>query len=186
MNNSARLHAIYTKETKTKMMDRFQYSNVQEIPSLSKIVINMGLGAEALDNANNLTNAVNQLTAIAGQTPVVVKAKRSVAGFKLREGSPIGTFVTLRGTRMWEFLDRLVTFSLPQVRDFRGLSPRGFDGMGNYNFGIEEQVIFPEVNVDKVDKFRGMNITIVTTAKTDEESLELLKLLGMPFRKSGK
>lgn len=181
MKNPTRLQSIYKKEIKQKMMDLFNYNNVHKIPSLTKIVINMGLGAEAIDNANNLTNAVSQLTAIAGQQPVVVKAKKSVAGFKLREGNPIGTFVSLRGARMWEFLDRLVTFALPQVRDFSGLSAKGFDGMGNYNFGIEEQVIFPEVNVDKVDKFRGMNITIVTTAKTDEEALELLKLLGMPL-----
>lgn len=180
-----RLEKMYKEELHDKMTKRFEYENVNRIPRITKIVINMGLGKEAMDNANNLKNALEQLTAITGQMPVTAKAKKSIAGFRLREGTPIGLFVTLRKDRMWEFLDRLITFSIPQVRDFRGLSPSGFDGRGNYNFGVEEQAIFPEINVDNIDKFRGMNITIVTTAPTDEEGLELLKLLGMPFRQSG-
>ncbi|MCK4506265.1 MAG: 50S ribosomal protein L5 [Candidatus Aegiribacteria sp.] len=177
---------MYRDELRDKMMKRFEYENVNRIPRVSKIVLNMGLGKEAMDNANNLKNATEQLATISGQMPVVAKAKKSIAGFRLREGTPIGVFVTLRKDKMWEFLDRLITFSIPQVRDFRGLSPRGFDGRGNYNFGIEEQAIFPEINVDSIDKFRGMNITIVTTAPTDEEGLELLKFLGMPFIRTGR
>jgi large subunit ribosomal protein L5 len=179
-----RLEKVYEDELRNRMKERFDYDNIHRIPRILKVVVNMGLGREAMENANNLKNATEQLATITGQMPVVSKAKKSVAGFRLREGTPIGTFVTLRGDRMWEFLDRLITFSIPQVRDFRGLSPRGFDGRGNYNFGVEEQAIFPEINVDSIDKFRGMNITIVTSADTDEEALELLKLLGMPFRKS--
>ncbi len=184
MRNLPRLEKIYQEELRDKLKKRFQYNNVHRIPRVRKVVVNMGLGREAMDNANNLKNAVEQLATITGQMPVISKAKRSVAGFRLREGTPIGTFVTLRGEKMWEFLDRLITFSIPQVRDFRGLSPRGFDGHGNYNFGVEEQAIFPEISVDNIDKFRGMNITIVTSAPTDEEGLELLKLIGMPFRKN--
>jgi len=179
-----RLEKIYEEELKGKMQERFEYDNINRIPRIEKVVVNMGLGREAMENANNLKNATEQLATITGQMPVVSRAKKSVAGFRLREGTPIGTFVTLRSDRMWEFLDRLITFSIPQVRDFRGLSPRGFDGRGNYNFGVEEQAIFPEINVDSIDKFRGMNITIVTSAHTDEEALELLRLIGMPFRKS--
>lgn len=186
MRTLPRLEAIYRDELREKMMKRFDYENVNRIPRITKVVLNMGLGKEAMDNANNLKNAAEQLTAITGQMPVMTKAKKSVAGFRLRENTPIGVFVTLRRDRMWEFLDRLITFSIPQVRDFRGLSPKGFDGRGNYNFGVEEQAIFPEINVDSIDKFRGMNITIVTTAPTDEEGLELLTLLGMPFRRSGR
>ncbi|OPL20131.1 MAG: 50S ribosomal protein L5 [Candidatus Aegiribacteria sp. MLS_C] len=179
-----RLEKVYHEELREKMRERFDYDNIHRIPRILKVVVNMGLGREAMENANNLKNATDQLATITGQMPVVSKARKSVAGFRLRQGTPIGTFVTLRGSRMWEFLDRLITFSLPQVRDFRGLSPRGFDGRGNYNFGVEEQAIFPEINVDSIDKFRGMNITIVTSAETDEEAMELMKLLGMPFRKS--
>ncbi len=186
MRTLPRLEKLYVDELRDKMKKRFEYDNVNRIPRLKKIVINMGLGREAMDNANNMKNATQQLATITGQMPVIAKAKKSVAGFRLREGTPIGTFVTLRNDRMWEFLDRLVTFSIPQVRDFRGLSPRGFDGHGNYNFGVEEQAIFPEINVDSIDKFRGMNITIVTDASTDEEGLELLKLIGMPFRTSSR
>lgn len=186
MRTLPRLEKIYRDELMDKMMKRFEYENVNRIPRVSKVVINMGLGKEAMDNANNLKNATEQLATITGQMPVVTKAKKSIAGFRLREGTPIGVFITLRKERMWEFLDRLITFSIPQVRDFRGLSPRGFDGRGNYNFGIEEQAIFPEINVDSIDKFRGMNITIVTTAPTDEEGLELLKFLGMPFIRTGR
>ncbi len=184
MRTLPRLEKVYEDELRNRMRERFDYDNIHRIPRILKVVVNMGLGREAMENANNLKNATEQLATITGQMPVVSKAKKSVAGFRLREGTPIGTFVTLRGDRMWEFLDRLITFSIPQVRDFRGLSPRGFDGRGNYNFGVEEQAIFPEINVDSIDKFRGMNITIVTSADTDEEALELLKLLGMPFRKS--
>ncbi len=186
MRTLPRLEKLYRDELKDKMMKHFEYENVNRIPRVSKIVLNMGLGKEAMDNANNLKNATEQLATITGQMPVVSKAKKSIAGFRLREGTPIGVFITLRKDRMWEFLDRLITFSIPQVRDFRGLSPRGFDGRGNYNFGIEEQAIFPEINVDSIDKFRGMNITIVTTAPTDEEGLELLKYLGMPFIRTGR
>ncbi len=157
-----------------------------EIQNITKLVLNMGLGKEAIDNANNVTNAQGQMEAIAGQKCVISKARVSVATFRLREEMPIGVFTTLRGDRMWEFLDRLINFSLPQVRDFRGLSPKGFDGRGNYNFGIVEQAIFPEIDVDKIDKFRGMNLTIVTTAKNDEEGFELIKLFGMPFRRTGR
>ena len=186
MRTLPRLEKMYRDELRDKMMKRFDYENVNRIPRVSKIVLNMGLGKEAMDNANNLKNATEQLATITGQMPVVSKAKKSIAGFRLREGTPIGVFITLRRDRMWEFLDRLITFSIPQVRDFRGLSPRGFDGRGNYNFGIEEQAIFPEINVDSIDKFRGMNIAIVTTAPTDEEGLELLKFLGMPFIRTGR
>jgi large subunit ribosomal protein L5 len=181
-----RLQSIYRNEIKGKLQESFSYANPMQIPGITKVVLNMGLGKEAMDNANNVTNAQSQLEAISGQKCVVAKARLSIAGFRLREGMPIGVFTTLRGDRMWEFLDRLINFSLPRVRDFRGLSPKAFDGRGNYNFGIEEQAIFPEIDVDKIDKFRGMNITIVTTASTDEEGHELIKLLGMPFRRSGR
>ncbi len=181
-----RLQSIYRDEIRGKMQEKFQYRNPMQIPGFVKVVLNMGLGKEAMDNANNVTNAQKQLETISGQKCVVARARRSVAGFRLREEMPIGVHTTLRGARMWEFLDRLINFSLPQVRDFRGLSPKGFDGRGNYNFGIEEQAIFPEIEVDKIDKFRGMNITIVTTAETDEEGLELIRFLGMPFRRSGR
>ncbi len=185
-NTMPRLKQIYRQEVRGKMLEKFEYSNPMQIPGLTKIVVNMGLGKEAMDNANNITNAQAQMEAITGQKSVVAKARRSVAGFRLREGMPIGVFTTLRGNLMWEYLDRLINFALPQVRDFRGLPSKGFDGRGNYNFGVEEQAIFPEIDVDKIDKFRGMNITIVTTARNDEEGLELLSLLGMPFRRSGR
>jgi len=181
-----RLQEIYRNEIRGKLQERFNYANPMEIPNITKVVLNMGLGKEAIDNANNVTNAQGQMEAIAGQKCVISKARVSVATFRLREEMPIGVFTTLRGDRMWEFLDRLINFSLPQVRDFRGLSPKGFDGRGNYNFGIVEQAIFPEIDVDKIDKFRGMNLTIVTTAKNDEEGFELIKLFGMPFRRTGR
>jgi len=185
-NTMPRLKQIYRQEDRGKMLEKFNYANAMQTPGLTKIVVNMGLGKEAMDNANNVTSAQSQMEAITGQKSVVAKAKKSVAGFRLREGMPIGVFTTLRGDRMWEYLDRLINFALPQVRDFRGLPSKGFDGRGNYNFGVEEQAIFPEIDVDKIDKFRGMNITIVTTARNDEEGLELLSLLGMPFRRSGR
>lgn len=181
-----RLHEMYRDEVRKNMQERFNYVNPMQIPGLTKVVLNMGLGKEAMDNANNVTNAQAQMELISGQKCVVANSRVSIAGFRLREGMPIGVFTTLRGDRMWEFLDRLINFSLPRVRDFRGLSPKAFDGRGNYNFGINEQAIFPEIDVDKIDKFRGMNITIVTTAKTDEEGFELIKFFGMPFRRSGK
>jgi large subunit ribosomal protein L5 len=164
------------------MIEKFNYSSVMQAPKLDKIVINMGVG-DAVSNAKNLENAVEELTLIAGQKPVITTAKKSIAGFRLREDMPIGTKVTLRGERMYEFFDKLVSVSLPRVRDFRGISNRSFDGRGNYTLGIREQLIFPEIDFDKVSKVRGMDIVIVTTAESDEESLELLTQLGMPFQK---
>jgi len=164
------------------MIKKFGYKNVMQVPRLEKIVINMGVG-EARDNAKVLESAVKDLTEIAGQKPVITKAKKSVANFKLREGMSIGCKVTLRGERMYEFADRLINLALPRVRDFRGVSADSFDGRGNYALGIKEQIIFPEIEYDKVDKVRGMDVIFVTTAKTDEEARELLRLFGMPFRK---
>ena len=162
------------------MMDKFNYKNVMEIPKIEKVVINMGIG-EAVANSKALDSAVADLTLIAGQRPVITKAKKSIAAFKLRQGMPIGTKVTLRGDRMYYFLDKLMNIALPRVRDFRGVNPTAFDGRGNYALGMKEQLIFPEIEYDKIDKVRGMDIIIVTTAKTDEEARELLRLLGMPF-----
>jgi large subunit ribosomal protein L5 len=161
----------------------FGYSNVMAIPKITKVVINMGLG-EATQNAKIVDTGADEITRITGQKPVVRRAKKSIAQFKVRQGMPIGTMVTLRGDRMWEFLDRLIAIALPRVRDFRGVSPRGFDGRGNYTLGLKDQLLFPEIDYMKVDKARGMNISVVTTAKTDEESRKLLQLLGMPFRAS--
>ena len=179
-----RLKEKYTKEVVPSLMEKFEYSSVMQVPKVEKIVINMGVG-DAVSNAKNLDKAVEelQLTLIAGQKPVITKAKKSIAGFRLREGMPIGAKVTLRGERMYEFLDKLVTVSLPRVRDFHGVSKKAFDGRGNYTLGVKEQLIFPEVDYDLVDKVRGMDIVIVTTAQTDEESRELLTQLGMPFAK---
>ena len=176
-----RLKDTYASEVVPALMKRFNYKNVMQVPKLEKIVINMGLG-DAKENANALDAAVDDLTVIAGQKPVVTKAKKSVANFKVREGMKIGTKVTLRGTRMYEFADRLMSVALPRVRDFRGISPKSFDGRGNFAMGLKEQLVFPEIVYDKVDKIRGMDIIIVTTAKTDEEARELLSLLGMPFK----
>ena len=178
----SRLKDTYLNEIKDAMVKKFQYKNVMEIPKLDKIVINMGVG-EAKDNAKVLDAAVKDLEIIAGQKVVVTRAKKSVANFKLREGMPIGCKVTLRGEKMYEFLDRLVNLALPRVRDFRGVNPNAFDGRGNYALGIKEQLIFPEIEYDKVDKVRGMDIIFVTTAKTDEEARELLTLFGMPYSK---
>ena len=158
--------------------------NVMDVPRIQKIVVNIGVG-EAMENAKALEGAVSDLTQITGQKPIITRARKSIANFKLREGSPIGTKVTLRGKRMWPFLDRLVNVALPRVRDFRGISPDSFDGRGNYTLGLREQLVFPEIDYDKIDKVRGMEISIVTTAKTDEEGRELLRMLGMPFRKEG-
>lgn len=176
----ARLKDKFLTEVAPAMMEKFGYKNVMEIPKVEKVVVNMGVG-EAVGNPKVLDAAVNDLMTIVGQRPVVTRAKKSIAAFKIREGMPIGTKVTLRGLRMYEFLDKLLNVALPRVRDFRGVSPRSFDGRGNYTMGIKEQLIFPEIEYDKVDKIRGMDIIIVTTAKTDEEARELLKLMGMPF-----
>ena len=178
----ARLKDSYEKELVPALMEKFQYKNVMEVPKLEKVVINMGVG-DAKENPKFLESAVNDLSIITGQKPVVTQAKKSVSNFKLREGMKIGTKVTLRGDRMYEFVDRLLNVALPRVRDFRGVSARSFDGRGNYSLGIREQLIFPEINYDKVEKVRGMDIVFVTTAKTDEEAREFLTLLGMPFAK---
>jgi len=177
-----RLKKKYKEEVVPALMKKFGYKNIMEVPKIEKIVVNMGVG-EAVQNIKELENAMNDLALITGQKPSVRRAKRSEAGFKLRKGMPIGAKVTLRRDRMWDFLDRLISMALPRVRDFKGLSPKSFDGRGNYNFGLEEQTVFPEIDYDKVDKIRGMNITIVTTAETDEEAKALLEALGFPFRK---
>ena len=177
-----RLQEKYLSEAVKGMMDKFNYKNVMEIPKIEKVVINMGIG-EAVANSKALDSAVADLTLIAGQRPVITKAKKSIAAFKLRQGMPIGTKVTLRGDRMYYFLDKLMNIALPRVRDFRGVNPTAFDGRGNYALGMKEQLIFPEINYDDVDKVRGMDIIFVTTAKTDEEARELLTLFNMPFAK---
>lgn len=177
----ARLQDRYKAEMVPKLKEKFGYRNVMQVPRLSKVVVNMGLG-DAIENVKVIETAAAEIAIIAGQKPVVTKARKSIANFKLREGVPIGVMVTLRRDRMYHFLDKLIAIALPRVRDFKGVSPRGFDGRGNYTLGIKEQIMFPEVNYDKIDKIRGMNITIVTTARTDEEGLELLRLMGLPFR----
>ncbi len=176
----SRMQDKYTGEVAPALMEKFGYKSVMQIPKLEKIVINIGLG-EAKENAKALDSAVDDLMAITGQRPVVTKAKKSVAAFKVREGMNIGCKVTLRGKKMYEFLDRLFSVALPRVRDFRGINPDSFDGRGNYSMGIKEQLIFPEIDYDKIDKIRGMDIIVVTTAKTDEEARELLTLMGAPF-----
>lgn len=178
-----RLKLRYREEIAKAMQEQFGYANVMQIPTLTKIVVNMGVGDAAKD-AKLIEGAVRDLTLITGQKPAVNRAKKSIAQFKLREGMPIGAHVTLRGDRMWEFLDRLLSLALPRIRDFRGLSPRQFDGHGNYTFGLTEQVMFHEVDPDKVDRQRGMDITVVTTAKTNDEGRALLKLLGFPFKEN--
>ena len=175
-----RLLDYYKKETMGRMMKEFEYRNIMQVPRIQKVVLNMGLG-EAIQNVKILDGAVEEMTLIAGQRAVVTRARRSIAAFKLREGMPIGVTVMLRRDRMYYFLDKLINIVLPRVRDFRGVSPKAFDGRGNYTLGLKEQIIFPEIDYDKVDRVRGMDIVFVTTAKTDEESRELLKLLGMPF-----
>ncbi|SDN78125.1 50S ribosomal protein L5 [Bacillus sp. OK048] len=177
-----RLKEKFVKEVTPALMSKFNYKSVMQVPQLDKIVINMGVG-DAVANAKSLDNAVEELATITGQKPVVTRAKKSIAGFRLREGMPIGAKVTLRGERMYEFLDKLVSVSLPRVRDFRGVSKKSFDGRGNYTLGVKEQLIFPEIDYDKVTKVRGMDIVIVTTANTDEEARELLTQFGMPFQK---
>jgi large subunit ribosomal protein L5 len=179
-----RLRTRYDTEVRAQLLKELGLSNIMEVPRLQKIVINMGVG-RATQQQSLLEGAVKDMTAIAGQKPVVTKARQSIAGFKLRQGNAIGCMVTLRGDRMWEFLDRLISLAIPRIRDFRGLSPRSFDGHGNYTFGVTEQLIFPEINYDKIDSTRGMDITIVTSARTDDEGRALLSAFGFPFRREG-
>ena len=178
----SRLNEMYGKEVKSEMVKKFGYKNINQVPRLEKIIVN-SVTRDAVSNGKVVDSIVEDLAAITGQKPVVARAKNSIAGFKLREGMPLGAFVTLRGEKMYEFLDRLINISLPRVRDFRGVSPKAFDGRGNYTLGMKEQIIFPEINYDKIDKVRGLGISIVTTASSNEEGRELLSLFGMPFRK---
>jgi large subunit ribosomal protein L5 len=178
---AARLKERYEKEVRAELMKELGFANPMQAPKLEKIVVNMGLG-EAINNGKIIDASVEQLASITGQKPVVTKARKSIANFKLRQGQSIGAMVTLRGDRMYEFFDRLVSIALPRVRDFKGVSPKAFDGKGNYTLGVREQIIFPEINYDKVEKIKGMNITVVTTARNDEEGRALLRHLGMPFR----
>ena len=180
----ARLLTKYREGVVPELREEFSYTNPHQVPSITKVVLNMGLG-EAVQNPKIIESAQAELTAIAGQRAIVTRAKRSIATFKLRQGMPIGVSVTLRRTLMWEFLDRLLSVALPRVRDFRGVGTKGFDGKGNYSMGIREHIIFPEIDYDKTDKIKGLNVTIVTTATTDEEARSLLRRLGMPFRKPG-
>ncbi len=181
--NKPNVRRLYEEKAVPEMMKKFGYKNIMQVPRFEKIVINMGVG-EAQNDAKLLEAAVKDMTAITGQAPVVSRARKSIAGFKLREGVPVGCFVTLRGERMWEFFDRLVNVAVPRIRDFRGLSQKSFDGRGNYSFGVREQIIFPEIDYDKILKILGMDITIVTSAGSDEEARELITLLGMPLRKN--
>lgn len=181
---SSWLKERYTNEIKPAMINSLHYENVMQVPKIKKIVVNIGVG-EALDNTKALDAAVEDMALITGQKPVITKARKSIANFKLREGRAIGVKVTLRGERMWSFLDRLMNIALPRVRDFRGVSPNSFDGRGNYTLGLREQLVFPEINYDNIDKVRGLEISIVTSAETDEEGRQLLTMLGMPFRKEG-
>jgi large subunit ribosomal protein L5 len=178
---AARLRQRYDSEVRAELVKEFAFKNPMQAPKLEKIVVNMGLG-EAINNGKIIDASVEQLSAITGQKPVVTKARKSIANFKLRQGQSIGAMVTLRGDRMYEFFDRLVSIALPRVRDFKGVSPKAFDGKGNYTLGLREQIIFPEINYDKVEKIKGLNITVVTTARNDEEGRALLRHLGMPFR----
>ncbi|MBX7214405.1 MAG: 50S ribosomal protein L5 [Thermoflexales bacterium] len=182
----ADLHKKYTDDVRPALVKAFGYTNPMQVPKIQKIVINTGIGRETADNPKAVDFAVKDMTEIAGQKPVVVLARKSIANFKLREGRPIGVKVTLRGARMYDFLDRLINLALPRMRDFRGISADTFDGRGNYTLGVKEQLIFPEIDYDKIDKLRGMEIVIVTSAKTDDEGRELLKQFGMPFAKPGK
>jgi large subunit ribosomal protein L5 len=180
---SARLRDKYQKEVIPALKKEFGYTNIMAVPKIQKVVVNMGLG-EATSNAKLVDVGADELARITGQKPVTRRSKKSIAAFKVRKGMPIGTMVTLRGERMWEFLDRLMTIALPRVRDFKGVSPKGFDGRGNYTLGLRDQLIFPEIDYMKVDKARGMNVSVVTTAKTDEEARKLLQFIGMPFRQN--
>jgi large subunit ribosomal protein L5 len=179
----SRLRDKYTKDVVPALKKEFGYKNVMAVPRIEKVVVNMGLG-EATANAKLIDTGADELARITGQKPVTRRAKKSIAAFKVRKGMPIGTMVTLRGARMWEFLDRLMTIALPRVRDFKGVSPRGFDGRGNYTLGLRDQLLFPEIDYMKVDKARGMNVSVVTTAKSDEEARKLLQFIGMPFRQN--
>lgn len=183
MTTAPRLKDKYQEEVLPALREQFRYENIMQVPRLTKIVVNIGMG-EALTDANALDKAAEDVATVTGQKPVINRAKRSIANFRLREGNPIGVSTTLRGARMYEFLDRLVAAALPRIRDFQGLNPNAFDGRGNYSLGIREQLIFPEIDYDTVDKVRGMQVTIVTTAQTDEEGRRLLELMGMPFRKN--
>lgn len=180
MENKARLAVMYKEEVVPALMKQFGYKNINEVPKLNKITLNMGLG-DVKDNSKSFNIALEELEVIAGQKPVATRAKKAISNFKVREGMKVGATVTLRGNKMYEFLDRLISIALPRVRDFRGISPKSFDGRGNYSMGIKEQLIFPEISYDKIDKIRGFDINIITTAKTDAEALELLRALGMPF-----
>jgi large subunit ribosomal protein L5 len=180
---SARLKAKYQKEVVPALQKEFGYKNVMAVPKIEKVVVNMGLG-EATSNAKIIDTGADELARITGQKPVTRRAKKSIAAFKVRKGQPVASMVTLRGERMWEFLDRLMTIALPRVRDFKGVSPRGFDGRGNYTLGLRDQLLFPEIDYMKVDKARGMNVSVVTTAKTDQEARKLLQFIGMPFRQN--
>ena len=180
----SRLKEKYQKEVVSALTKEFGYTNVMAVPRITKVVVNMGLG-EATANAKLVDTGADELSRITGQKPVTRRAKKSIAAFKVRKGMPIGTMVTLRGERMWEFLDRLMNIALPRVRDFKGVSPRGFDGRGNYTLGLRDQLLFPEIDYMKVDKARGMNVSVVTTAKTDQEARKLLQFIGMPFRQGG-
>ena len=178
----AKLHDVYRQEVIKKLSEKFGYKTVMQVPRIEKITLNMGVG-EAVDDKKVLENAVKDMTAISGQKPLITKVRKSVAGFKIREGYPIGCKVTLRGERMWEFLERLISIAMPRIRDFRGVSSESFDGRGNYSMGVREQIIFPEIDFDKVDAVRGLDVTITTSAKTDEEARELLAAFNFPFRK---
>ncbi|MBV8882663.1 MAG: 50S ribosomal protein L5 [Chroococcidiopsidaceae cyanobacterium CP_BM_RX_35] len=178
---ATRLKNLYVETIVPKLREQFQYQNIHQVPKLVKITVNRGLG-EAAQNAKALESSLNEIALIAGQKPVVTRAKKAIAGFKIRQGMPVGLMVTLRGERMYSFLDRLISLALPRIRDFRGISPKSFDGRGNYTLGVREQLIFPEVEYDSIDQIRGMDISIITTAKTDEEGRALLKEMGMPFR----
>ncbi len=180
---NARLKAKYQSEVVPALQKEFGYKNVMAVPRIEKVVVNMGLG-EATSNAKIIDTGADELARITGQKPVTRRAKKSIAAFKVRKGQPVATMVTLRGERMWEFLDRLMTIALPRVRDFKGVSPRGFDGRGNYTLGLRDQLLFPEIDYMKVDKARGMNVSVVTTAKTDQEARKLLQFIGMPFRQN--
>jgi large subunit ribosomal protein L5 len=178
----AKLHDFYKDTVVAELQKKFEYKSVMQVPRIEKITLNMGVG-EAITDKKVLENATNDLTAISGQKPLITKARKSVAGFKIREGYPIGAKVTLRGERMWEFLERLISISVPRIRDFRGLNPKSFDGRGNYSMGVREQIIFPEIDYDKVDKIRGLDITITTSARSDEEGRALLTAFNFPFKK---
>jgi len=178
----AKLHDFYKDTVVSELQKKFEYKSVMQVPRIEKITLNMGVG-EAIADKKVLENATNDLTAISGQKPLITKARKSVAGFKIREGYPIGAKVTLRGERMWEFLERLISISVPRIRDFRGLNPKSFDGRGNYSMGVKEQIIFPEIDYDKIDKIRGMDITITTTANSNEEGHALLTAFNFPFKK---